>query len=290
VTGDGGYDGAESGLRQARSLSGTPTATGNVTFFSKFQVLFANGAAFGKLSEAQQAIIRQAAAAAQKKAIAERPSEADATKAWCEDVSAVVLASDEQIAAFEQAAKPVFDWIEQDPQNAELIAAIRELKAKTPSSPAVQACEPEVVQQSPTQSTDTQTWSAGLPPNGVWQAEVTGDDLIKMGVSQASVPDWAGVYTQTFQDGVFTTSWKLMEGPDAGTTGSCTGPYAVVEDFVRIRYDNGGDCFGGEVDDIQWRIDDQGLMHFHLVANQNGKFTEVKATYEAKPYQKIADK
>jgi hypothetical protein len=95
------------------------------------------------------------------------------------------------------------------------------------------------------------------------------------------------VYTQTFQDGVFTTSWKLTEGADAGTTGSCTGSYAVVDDFVRITYKNGGDCFENEVDDIQWRIDDQGLMHFHLVANQNGTFTEVKATYEAKPYQKV---
>jgi len=538
VTGDSGYEGAESGLRQARSLSGTPTATGNVTFFSKFQVLFANGTAFGKLSQAQQAIIRQAAVAAQKKAIAERPSEADAAKAWCEDVSAVVLASDEQIAAFQKAAQPVFDWIEQDPQNAELVVAIRELKDKTPPSPGAQACSPVVAGQNSTPGADSQTWSAGLPPNGIWQvtltsddfmklgvskakapewagvytftfqdgrfhwacvntegsakgtslsadgsyeivndfvrltngdivddvqwrlddeglhfhllatqndpfienramfeakpyqmvekwstglppngvwevtltnedviklgvskakapdwsgvytftfqdgrfhwawvgtegyakgqtasadgsyeivndfvrltngdivddvqwrlddeglhfhllatqndpfienramfeakpyqkvekwstglppngvwtAEITSDDLIRMGVSKASVPDWAGVYTNTFQNGAFTTSWKNTEGPDAGKISSCTGTYAVVDDFVRITYTNGGDCFENEVDDIQWRIDDQGLMHFHLVANQNGKFTEVKATYEAKPYQKVGDK
>lgn len=55
--------------------------------------------------------------------------------------------------------------------------------------------------------------SEPVPPNGVWQAEVTGDDLIRMGVAKANVPDWAGVYTRTFQDGVFTTSWKLTEGP-----------------------------------------------------------------------------
>ena len=285
--GGGGYEGAESGLRQALSLSGTPTATGNVTFFPKYQVLFANGAAFDKLSEAQRAILRQAAAAAQMKAIAEHPGEVEAARTWCADAGAVVLASDEQIAAFEKAAQPVFDWIEQDPQNAELIAAIRELKAKTPPSPAVQACEYELAQQIPTPDASAQTWSTGLPPNGVWQVELTSDDLVRMGVSQANAPDWAAVYTQTFQDDVFTTSWKMTEVPNAGTTGSCTGPYAVVEDFVRIAYDNGGDCFGGEVDDIQWRIDDQGLMHFHLVANQNGPFTEVKATYEAKPYKKV---
>ena len=64
------YQAAESGLRQGASLSGTPTATGNVIFFPKFQVLFANGAALEKLSEGQRAILREAAAATQKKAIA----------------------------------------------------------------------------------------------------------------------------------------------------------------------------------------------------------------------------
>ncbi len=46
MVGDNDYQAAESGLRQRASLTDTPTATGNVIFFVKFQVLFANGAAF----------------------------------------------------------------------------------------------------------------------------------------------------------------------------------------------------------------------------------------------------
>jgi hypothetical protein len=42
----------------------------------------------------------------------------------------VVLASAEEVAAFEAASQPVFDSIEQDSLSAELIAAIRDLKAK----------------------------------------------------------------------------------------------------------------------------------------------------------------
>gem|GEM_PF-928607 len=282
------YQGAESGLRQGAHLTGRPAATGNVTFFAKYQALFANGAVFEKLSDAQRTVLQEAAAAAQKKALAERPSDVEAGATWCAEGGTIVLASDEQVAAFQKAAQPVFDKLQQDTFNAESIAAITELKAKTPPSPGAQACESELALL-PTPDASAQTWSAGLPPNGVWQAEITGDDLIRMGTSKANVPDWAGVYTQTFQDGVFTTSWRQTEGPDAGTIGSCTGPYALVEDFVRITYDKGGNCFGGEVDDIQWRIDEQGLMHFHLVANQNGPFTEVKATYEAKPYQKVEE-
>jgi hypothetical protein len=45
---------------------------------------------------------------------------------------------------------------------------------------------------------------------------------------------------------------------------------------------------GDVVDDIQWRLDEEGL-HFHLLATQNDPFTEIKAMFEAKPWQKKAD-
>jgi TRAP-type C4-dicarboxylate transport system substrate-binding protein len=143
---DYNYQGAESGLRQGFSLNGTPTATGNVTFFAKYQVLFTNGPAFEKFSEAQRNVLREAASATQQKAIAEHPSEVEAAAAWCASGGTVVMASDEQVAAFEVAAQPVFDMIAQDPLNAELIAAIRELKANTEPSPGAQACGPAVAQ------------------------------------------------------------------------------------------------------------------------------------------------
>lgn len=139
---DSGYQGAESGLLQGYTLMGKPIATGNVVFFPKFQVLFANEKAFAKLNDEQRAVIRQAATAAQTKAITNRPKEVDAATAWCADGKTIVLASDEQVAAFEQAAQPVFDQLEQDLINAEYIAAIRELKVKTPPSLGAPACAP----------------------------------------------------------------------------------------------------------------------------------------------------
>jgi TRAP-type C4-dicarboxylate transport system substrate-binding protein len=139
---DSGYQGAESGLRQGYTLMGKPTATANVTFYPKYQILFANGASFAQLSEEQRTILRQAAGAVQKKAIAEHPRDVDAGKAWCDDDGAIVLASDAQVAAFEQVEKPVFDKISEDPTNAELIAAVRELKAQTTPSPLAAACAP----------------------------------------------------------------------------------------------------------------------------------------------------
>jgi TRAP-type C4-dicarboxylate transport system substrate-binding protein len=142
INAEDGYQGAESGLRQGGTLSGKSTATGNVTFYAKFQVLFANGAAFKHLSQAQQAFLNEAAAAAQKKALAEHPSDADAGINWCKDQGYIVLANAEQVAAFEKAAQPVLDWVEKDPANSKWIAAIRDLKAKTTPSAGAAACQP----------------------------------------------------------------------------------------------------------------------------------------------------
>jgi hypothetical protein len=88
------------------------------------------------------------------------------------------------------------------------------------------------------------------------------------------------VHTFTFRDGKFT--WHL----ESDNPGDCEGTYALVGDIVRIN--KGPNC-GDEIDDIQWRLDDKGLLHLHLIAIQNGSFAEIKANLEAKPYQKIAD-
>jgi TRAP-type C4-dicarboxylate transport system substrate-binding protein/beta-lactamase regulating signal transducer with metallopeptidase domain len=278
---DSDYEGAESGLRQGASLSGIPTATGNVVFFPKFQVLVANGNAFEQLSEEQRGILREAAKATQTKAIAEHPREVDAATAWCADGGSIALASDEQVAAFEKAAQPVFDQIEQDPLNAELIAVIRELKVNTEPSPGAEACEPAVAVQTPESSTD-EVWSEGLPPNGTWQAELTVEDIVRMGMLRSNAEEWVGLFTWTFQDGKATTSFEGIPPYQ------CKATYAVVEDFVRFTYTSDSQACGNghEVDDIRWRLEDDGL-HLHLVAITIAPFLENKAYLEAKPWQKI---
>jgi TRAP-type C4-dicarboxylate transport system substrate-binding protein len=279
------YERAESGLRQGFSLTGTPIATGNVIFFPKFQVLFANGAAFAKLSEGQQAIIHKAADATQKKAIEEHPSEVDAATAWCTDGGTVVMASQEQVSAFEAAAQPVFDKIEADPLSAELITTIRELKAKTEQAPGAEACGPTVAIPSPESNLNREVWSEGLPPNGVWQAEITTDDFVRMGLLRSVAErEWAGMYTITFEEGKYYMTWQGLQGQ----TGKCQANYEVVENVVRLTYyqTTGNECEGG-IEDFQWRLDNGGL-HLHLVAT-NGKFVDAKAFFEAKPWQKIAN-
>ena len=281
--GSSDYQVAESGLRQGLSLTSTPVATGNVIFFPKFQVLFANGTTFEKLSEKQRSMLRNAAVATQQKAIAEHPSEVEAATTWCADGGSIVMASEEQLAAFEAVAQPVFEKIEQDSLNAELISAIRELKAKTAPAPGAEACEPDAPSQSAAPSGNSQKWSTGLPPNGVWQVELTTDDIAQKGVSRSKAATWAGIYTWTFQDGKAQVDYRGK----AGTDFSCQADLVLLEHVVQVIYSSGSDC-KDEVDDIQWRLDSDGL-HLHLAAIKNAPFVENKAYLEAKPWQKVED-
>jgi hypothetical protein len=94
--------------------------------------------------------------------------------------------------------------------------------------------------------------------------------------------EYAGVSTITFQDGKQIGQWV----GEQGQTGECTATYEVVEDFVRItRTPITANC-PPQVNDIQWRLDEDGL-HLHMVAVEGGKFFEGKVGLEAKPWQKI---
>ena len=135
-------DGAESGLLQGHTLPGHPTATGDVTFYPKFQVLSANAEVFESLTSEQQDVLRQAAAETGRLAIEARISEADAAAAWCDAGGTIVLAGPEGVAAFEAAAAPILDRLSQDALTAELIADIRALKESAEADQGATACAP----------------------------------------------------------------------------------------------------------------------------------------------------
>ena len=111
------------------------------------------------------------------------------------------------------------------------------------------------------------------------------DDFVRMGLLRSvAQSDWAGVYTITFKDGKYLMVWQ----GEQGQSGKCQANYEVVAEIVRLTYFSSGAECPGEVDDIQWRIDDEGL-HLHLVTIRNARFVEGKAFFEAKPWQNIAN-
>jgi TRAP-type C4-dicarboxylate transport system substrate-binding protein len=207
--------GAESGLLQGQSLPGTPTATGDVVFYPKFQVLVANSATLGRLSADQRAAIADAAVATRDGAIAGHSSEADAAAAWCAAGGRVVLAGPQGIAAFEAAARPVFDRIAADPVTAAAIAAIRQLATTVEPSAGAVACGPAVPE--PSSTPRAMGSPATLPPDGTWRVALTKEEMIAAGARQENSGD--AVFTWTFEGGHghYEASWSdgVVEQCDA---------------------------------------------------------------------------
>ena len=95
------------------------------------------------------------------------------------------------------------------------------------------------------------------------------------------------MYTWTFQDG---QAQLDFEGTIKTGTFTCLAEYAAVGDVVRIAFTTSipsGTC-DGNVDDVQWRLEDDGL-YFQLVATNDDPFAAIQTTYEAKRFQQIAD-
>jgi TRAP-type C4-dicarboxylate transport system substrate-binding protein len=282
----GTYDAAESGWPNARFLNGVPTGTGNVVLYPKYQVLYANEDALAALSDAQRAVLRDAAADTQADAIAEHPGETETAAAWCEANGSIVLVDDAAVAAFADAARPVVDRID-----AERVAAVEAIVAE--SGPAggaeeVEACEAGATPAAfdPFADRSDERWSEGLPPDGVWRATQTVEQFLAAGVSRDSAEGWAAITTFTFDGGRGRFDFK---GAD-GFAFTCRTTYEVVQDFVRLTYTKdpaapSDDCVN-TVEDWRWRLEGNKLI-FDLLDSHDSPFVEDSVAYEVEPYRRV---
>ncbi|MET0772480.1 MAG: hypothetical protein ABWZ82_05295 [Candidatus Limnocylindrales bacterium] len=262
----------ESGLRQGQSLANLasrPTFTGDVVFFPKFQVLAANGVAFEHLSASQRQAITEAALAARDQAIADHPSEVEAAAEWCAAGGRVVLAGPAGIAAFEQAAQPVFERIAADPVGAAAIESIRALRETVEPAPGAQACEPQVRPSFAIPDTfalpDTTGYSGELPPDGTYRTGATADELIAAGAD----PDYAyrndGIATVTYENGQVTF---VADDPN-GTQRPCTADMTSQDGtFVRMVSTSPSVC--GLTFDFVWRVDGDDLFTIVVGSSETG--------------------
>jgi Bacterial extracellular solute-binding protein, family 7 len=122
-------DGQEMGAYARPGVWLTP----NVTFFADAFTVVANQQRFAKLSDQQQRILREAAAhAAQRVAgVMASDPEVGLVEGHCHR-GHVRFASPAELAAVEQAMRPVYAQLERDPRVKATIAGIRELKSRTP--------------------------------------------------------------------------------------------------------------------------------------------------------------
>jgi TRAP-type C4-dicarboxylate transport system substrate-binding protein len=144
---NGTVGGAESSMAYASNLPGAlnktghAIATGNLVLHSKISTLVINDKARGALTAEEQQVLQDAAEFTRDWASSLlSPLSAEARK-YCEGGGKVVLATDRELAAFRDAAAPVYGVLEQDTDTRNLIGRLRELAARTPAEPAVQPCD-----------------------------------------------------------------------------------------------------------------------------------------------------
>jgi TRAP-type transport system periplasmic protein len=95
-------------------------------------VLVINADVFAGLTEDQRSVLRQAAAETRDWATANRTPDLDSAAEFCADGGTIVLASDADLTALEEAAQPVYEELEAEPQAKAHIEAIRQLKQSLP--------------------------------------------------------------------------------------------------------------------------------------------------------------
>jgi TRAP-type transport system periplasmic protein len=267
--------GTELGLAQGFAMPAQAVATGNVIYYPKYHVLVVNSASFERLSDEQQGILREAAAVIQQQAIAEHSKEVDAATTYCTNGGTIVMASDEQLAAFDEAVKPVYALIEQDPQNATYIAAIRDLKANTTPSAGAEACAPVV-----------STYSGATPPNGVYSIDVTKEELMAKGASPGFADGNAGSTSMAFEDGTMQMHWE-----SGSQSMDCTWTYTSTEGVLHLNLPANTVC-SYETDlviDTFWRVREGGGLEFLVLStnrNNNQDLVDIRAIFE-RTYQKI---
>ena len=164
----GKIDGAEASLGTNSTEEGETHLTANLPLFPKTLTLFAGDGAYDRLAGDQREAVRKAAELTAAYAAAHAPSERALVRDFCGEGPpfSAVAASPDDIAGLENAARPVYTQLEQDPGTKAAIAAIRALKAASPAAPAAAppvACENEPTtvsghEQSPSAVNGTYHW------------------------------------------------------------------------------------------------------------------------------------
>ena len=200
----GKIDIVESSFELAKSVMGrAAVATGNVAFFPRMNVLFANSGVVSRLSSGDRDILVKAADAARQQAISAITPEEVAAKAYCLEGGQVVNASSQQRQELATAVGPYMAGLEADPATRTVVEAIKALAARTPGP----ASPPMPCGTTPAPPSRDPPWpvsASASPIDGTYRVTVTDDDLQKVGVPPAEIAATRGTITMTIRRGQMT--------------------------------------------------------------------------------------
>lgn len=204
--------GAESSYR----LSPAGTATGNVVFYPKVNVLVLGDQARGELTTDQVSLLDEAASDTGNWVLRTLPTDAQAAATFCAEAGRIAAATPEQVQSLIDATRGVVTDLRSDPTTANLIDEIGTLAQDDPQPRLTTSCRKQ-----------------GSPHpaavDGTYVVTVTADQERKAGASdQGLIDENAGRFTLTLADGRWTQTQVYTSGPKTGSTFHGSGGYTVA--------------------------------------------------------------
>lgn len=133
---------AESSFTRAATFPRPSTVAGNLPVYVKVNSLVINTKAYAHLAADDRRVLLEAAAKTQESVTEAKARTADEAADFCRRGGTIVAATDQQIAAFEAAAAPVYTQLERDAATKVLITKIRALTDAPGGAFEVTPCGP----------------------------------------------------------------------------------------------------------------------------------------------------
>ena len=269
---NGSIAGAEAAFNVIGILPRPGTMTANITFFPKVNTIVVNDDVFRRLGDKQQEILREAAGKTLRFKLVNASSEVEDAAVYCRNGGTIAFASEADVEALQQAARPVYDALEADEQTRELIAQFRRMKAESSGAvPLPQGC----AARSETPSTTTGSAPSEFP-EGVYRVERSAQYLIGKGMDPQTAHEFAGIVTLTFENG----RWR--DHGEGNAKEDCVGVYSVEAGRISLRQDRAecGEPAGTLVMSARWTLEGGKLRFFDI---RTGRPVE----WGSKPWTKI---
>jgi len=271
----GSIGGIESSFAGALRVPQVPTAIANATLFPKVNALVINSESEATLSDDQRELLRRAAAGTVDWAVTTSVPDSEQAEVFCRNGGTMIVASDVDIAALEEASQSVYGILEQDAATRQLIAQLRDLGPSSTGVPVdATLCPAPPVETAPPAQPD----ASGFP-EGVYRLEMPVQFLLDAGVDRATANGHAGTWTLAFEDG------KFLDPTCPGST------YSVNDGRITIQLGPRGEGCGTAAGQVLfsagWTVDGDQLQ-FVDVESGHGFQLLIENLFGGLPFTKIS--
>lgn len=194
-----------------------PYVTANVVLWPKVNVLAMAQERLDSLTDEQRGWVDGAVDAALAASAAADHDESSSVDALCEAGVRFALASDDDLAALEEAVQPVIDALNASEADQALLADVLAIAAEHPDTDVLNVPDECTGDAADDPSAEVPDEVSSLP-DGQYRTEIRLADVTAAGVDNG--PGWTGTWTLTIEKGTYVLTCRAIESPgrDCGNT------------------------------------------------------------------------